>query len=323
VVNEQSYGIQPPGYRLPAPARIGQTRLQISDLKRSLSYYRDVLGMRLLHSDSSTAALGAHSERAGSDDTRDDVIIELREKPDIRPVPPGGRLGLFHFAILLPDRAALGRFAGHLAGAGVQFASADHFVSEAIYLWDPDGLGIEVYADRPREEWRVHPAPAPTERAVQSPVGRELVMTTEPLNLRSLLKAAGNETWTGMPAGMTMGHVHLSVSDLSRARAFYHAALGFDVVVWSYPGAVFLSAGGYHHHLGTNVWAAGAPLATDGDARLLEWELVLPAENDVQAAAESMRRAGYEVMPAGPDVIVADPWGVGLRLSWAGKQVGG
>jgi catechol 2,3-dioxygenase len=126
-----------------------------------------------------------------------------------------------------------------------------------------------------------------------------------------------------MPAGTVVGHVHLSVSDLARARDFYHAALGFDLVVWSYPGAVFLSAGGYHHHLGANIWAAAAPLAADGDARLLEWELVLPARSDVEAAAESIQRAGYEAAPTGSDVIVADPWGVGLRLSWAGKQVGG
>jgi catechol 2,3-dioxygenase len=117
-----------------------------------------------------------------------------------------------------------------------------------------------------------------------------------------------------MPAGTTVGHVHLFVGDLGRAESFYHAALGFDKVVWSYPGALFLSAGGYHHHLGTNTWAAGAPAATEDDARLLEWELVLPARAQVEDAARSLERAGYRVV-AGDDAIrAADPWGTTVAL---------
>lgn len=320
MATERLYGIPPPGYRLPELARIGQTRLQVSDLDRSLTYYTAVLGLRLLQSDSSTAAFGAEGGSSGPTARASDAtIIELQERRGARPVPRSGVLGLFHFAILLPDRAALGRFARHLATVGVPFASADHFVSEAIYLSDPDGLGIEVYADRPRDMWQVRPAVPHAPLAAGTQDGRELVMGTEALDLRSLLQAAGTEPWTGVPTGTTMGHIHLSVGDLARARDFYHSALGFDAVVWSYPGALFLSVGGYHHHLGTNTWAAGARPATVEDARLLEWELVLPATSDVDAAAASMQRAGYEVLTSGNDRLLSDPWGITLRLR-AGQQ---
>jgi len=226
-------------------------------------------------------------------------LVELHERRGTHPVPQHARLGLYHFAILVPDRAALGHFVAHLAAVGARAASADHAVSEAMYLWDPDGLGIEVYADRPREAWRWR--------------GRELQMTTEPLNLRSLVGAAPASPWQGLPGGTTIGHMHLHVGDLANAEAFDPRALGLDKTVWSYPGALFLSAGGYHHHLGTNTWAAGAPPAGENDARLLEWELMLPDEADVAAAASSCGRAGFEVTLDGV-ARVRDPWGTTLAL---------
>ena len=215
-------------------------------------------------------------------------------------MPRRGRIGLYHFAILLPDRAALGRFLAHLASIGAAAGMSDHFVSEAIYLTDPDGLGIEVYADRPRSEWRHE--------------GGELAMTTIPLDAQSVVDAAHGEPWTGAPAGTTMGHVHLHVTDIDRASAFYHDALGFDRMVWSYPGALFLAAGGYHHHLGTNTWAAQAPLAAENDARLLEWELLLPDESSVEEAARSVEGAGHAVQRGENGVGLRDPWGTALRL---------
>jgi catechol 2,3-dioxygenase len=139
-------------------------------------------------------------------------------------------------------------------------------------------------------------------------------MTTDRLDIRSLLAAGGERAWTGMPSGTTMGHVHLHVGDLDGAEAFYHRALGFDKVVWSYPGALFLSAGGYHHHLGNNTWSSG-PSASDGDARLLEWTIVLPDASDVADVARSLRAAGYEAQEAEGEVVAADPWGTGLRLT--------
>jgi catechol 2,3-dioxygenase len=208
------------------------------------------------------------------------------------------RLGLYHFAILLPDRPSLGRFLAHLGDAGAPAATADHAVSEAVYLWDPDGLGIEVYADRPRRDWQYR--------------GREIYMTTEPLNLGAVVAAGAGKHWTGVPAGTTIGHMHLHVGSIAAAEAFYHRALGLDKTVSGYPGALFMSAGGYHHHLGTNTWAAGAPPSSEMDARLLEWTIVLPGADDVARAAANMEAGGYQVTRDGGRWRAVDPWGTTL-----------
>lgn len=287
-----NFGIAPTGYRLPGATRLGRVSLQVADLARSLDFYERVLGMRVLRSASGAAGLAA----AGTDTP----MVELHQKPGVRAVPRRGLLGLFHFAILLPDRASLGRFVAHLGEIGARAGMSDHAVSEALYLSDPDGLGIEVYADRPRASWRYD--------------GRQLHMTTEPLDVADLVAAAGDARWSGMPRGTTIGHVHLHVGDLEQASAFYHAGLGLDKVVWSYPGALFLSAGGYHHHLGTNTWAAGSPAAGDGDARLLEWEIVVPGVGDAASAAGSLVAAGFRAEESGGVWRAADPWGTTLAL---------
>jgi len=280
------YGIAPPAYRLPSETHLGAARLLVSDLDRSLDYYQQVIGLGVLSRERSSVALGAAG--GGS------ALLHLETRPGIRPPPRGGRFGLYHFALLLPDRASLGRFARHLGEAGAHAASADHAVSEALYLWDPDGLGIEVYADRPRDAWRLR--------------GQELFMTTERLDLQSLLAAAGDEPWAGLPSGTSLGHMHLQVSDLEAAEAFYHSAFGFDKIVWSFPGALFLSAGQYHHHLGTNTWAGHAGHALDDEARLLAWDIVLPSSDDRSRAAHSLRAAGYAPEQDGECWMVADPW---------------
>src|SRR5205814_6288272 len=286
-------GIRPEDYRLPESAHVGAVRLQVSDLARSITFYTGVLGFRVLSQSADAAMLGPEGDSV--------ALIELRERRDARAVPRRGLLGLYHFAILLPNRQALGRFVAHLAEQGVYAGSADHLVSEAIYLSDPDGLGIEVYADRPRSEWQRR--------------GGEIVMATGPLDLRALIRAADGEPWTGMPVGTTIGHVHLHVNTLSEAEAFYQRALGFDKVVWSYPGALFFSAGGYHHHVGTNTWAAGAPTAAADDARLLEWELRLPAETDVGAASKGAATEGFDVRQDEDDYLITDRSGITVRLT--------
>jgi catechol 2,3-dioxygenase len=267
-------------------------RLQVADLERSLEYYTRVLGFDVLSRGGNRAGLVSHG--------RSRALVEVVERPGVKAVPRGGLLGLYHFAILLPDRDALGRFAAHLAAIGAHAGSADHAVSEAIYLSDPDGLGIEMYADRPRSSWR-------------SDSTGQLFMTTAPLDVRSLVAAAGAEPWTGMPPGTTIGHMHLHVGDLKEAEAFYHQALGFDKIVWTYPGALFLSAGGYHHHLGLNTWSAGPP-ADDRHARLLSWELVVPRRDDAEAAARSLAGAGYVPTIEAAAWTVADGWGTSLRI---------
>jgi catechol 2,3-dioxygenase len=290
--SDPGYGIAPPGFRLPDETRLGRVRLQVADLARSLTYYERVLGLRVIERDGSTATLGAEGGGA--------PLVELHERPGARPMPRRGRLGLYHFAILLPNRAALGRFVRHLGEIGERAGMSDHFVSEAIYLTDPDGLGIEVYADRPRRAWRHE--------------GRQLAMTTEPLDVEDLLRAGGGEPWSGMPAGTVVGHVHLFVADLDRAAAFYHGGLGLDKTVWSYPGALFMSAGGYHHHLGTNTWATGAAPAGAEDARLLEWEVVVPTPADVAGARGRGAATGAPVDGTLTGGVARDPWGTAVRL---------
>src|SRR2546430_13373946 len=186
------YGIKPPDYRLPNETRLGRVRLQVGDLGRSLAYYERVVGLRVLEEGNGVVVLGAQGD--------DRPLVELRELRGARPVPKRGRIGLYHFAILLPDRASLGRFLAHLEELGAYAGMSDHFVSEAIYLTDPDGLGIEVYADRPRSAWQHH--------------DRQLVMTTVPLDVASVLAAAKEQgrptqAWSGMPPGTVIGHVHL------------------------------------------------------------------------------------------------------------------
>jgi catechol 2,3-dioxygenase len=291
-----SYGEAPSHHRLPAALQLGTVVLMVSDLARSVLFYERVLGMRVLEQSATHARLGAHMGT--------EALVELRTAPGMRPRSRQPRLGLFHFALLLPDRASLGRFVRHLQEQGVRAGAGDHAVSEAFYLDDPDGLGIEVYADRPRSAWQR--------------VGRELVMGTDPVDIAGLVAAAGPMLWVGMPSGTVMGHLHLHVGDLARGSAFYSDALGFDRMVWRSPGALFFGAGGYHHHLGANIWAgpgAGAPPADE--ARLLEWTMLVSSVVELDAVAASLERAGYAVQreAAGASFRVPDPWGTVLRVA--------
>ena len=279
-------------HRLPDALRLGAVHLQVADLGRSVEYYERVVGLRAVARSAEHATLAAHGDDA--------PLVKLHERAGAVPVPRRGRLGLYHFAILVPDRAALGRLVRHLGESRIHAGMSDHLVSEAVYLTDPDGLGIEVYADRPRSEWRRE--------------GGQVAMATIPLDVEGVLAAAGDAPWTGLPAGTVIGHVHLFVGDLERANAFYHEALGFDRTVWSYPGALFLSAGGYHHHLGTNTWAAGAAPAGDGDARLLEWQMVLPTGEDVAEVLARLEGAGLPVTREEHGGLVRDPWGTAVRV---------
>jgi catechol 2,3-dioxygenase len=290
-----SYGEAPSGFRLPASTRLGRVSLQVADMGRSLAFYEEVLGLRSIESDASRSILAAQGD--------DTPLVELHARAGARPAPRRGRLGLYHFAILLPDRASLGRFVQHLGDIDAPAGAADHLVSEAFYLQDPDNLGVEIYVDRPRSAWR---------RA-----GRELMMATDPADISGLLTAAGGAQWSGMPAGTVMGHVHLHVGDVATASRFFSQGLGFDRTVWDYPGALFLGAGGYHHHLGTNTWAGhGAVAAPEKDARLLEWTIELPDATSVTEAAESLARAGYFAMqqPSATEVVALDPWGTQVRI---------
>lgn len=219
---------------LPADAHIGQVSLTVRDLDRSVSFYRDVLGFE----DRGSGRLAPPGGR---------VLIELHERPDAI-AKPRRSAGLFHFAILVPSRAALGRSLRRLAERRWPLSgAADHLVSEAVYLDDPDGLGIEIYRDRARDTWRS--------------ADGELAMATDPLDLQAIRDEPGAEAaWRGLDAATAIGHVHLRVPHLDTAEAFYCGRIGFEPMLRRYPGALFVAAGAYHHHLGLNTWSGvGAP----------------------------------------------------------------
>jgi catechol 2,3-dioxygenase len=284
--------VAPPDRPLPDATRLGRVVLQVGNLDRSLAFYRDTVGLRLLNGDDERAELGAHGD--------DRVLFELRRNPDARPLAQGSRLGLYHVALLLPSRADLGRFVARLLEIPLPAGAADHLVSEALYLTDPDGLGLEVYADRPRDGWIRRSG--------------EIAMGSDPLDLDDLIRAGGDAPWGGVPAGSAVGHVHLYVDDLARAAAFYHRGVGFEVTVGGFPSALFLAAGGYHHHLGLNTWARNARPTEPDDPQLLAWELVLPTEGDVDAAAVRLAGSGFEVERRGPTARATDPWRTSLLL---------
>ena len=288
-----SYGRAPRGARLPDATSLGPVHLQVADLARSAAFYEGALGMRVLERGPGVAVLGGHGDGR--------ALVSLRERAGAAPAGERPRLGLYHVALLLPDRAALGALVGRLAAMGVRLGAGDHLVSEAFYLEDPDGLGLELYADRPRDAWRR--------------VGDELTMTTDPVDVDGVLAAAADRGWTGMPEGSRVGHVHLHVGDLEHAGAFYGDGLGFDRTVWSYPGALFLGAGGYHHHVGVNTWAGPrAEPPGDDDARLLEWTVEVPGASDVDAVAAALAAGGFAATFDGGDLVAADPWATTVRV---------
>ena len=247
-------------------ASVGHVHLNAADLPRMLRFYREVLGFREAWADGQTAFL--------SSDGQYPFHLGLTVASASRATRRAA--GLYHAAFLFPTRAALGQTLLRLRSEGVALDGAsDHRVSEAIYLRDPEGNGLELYADRPREQW-------PRQDG-------QIVMATEPLDLAVRLEEAQRAgAWTGIPPGTRLGHVHLRVSDLDRAEEFYHGVLGFDVTTRDYPGALFFSAGGYHHHLGVNIWGGTRPVPAPGGPGLRYFTVALP---DREVLADIVRRA--------------------------------
>src|ERR671910_459136 len=282
---------------IPPDTSIGKVRLRVADLNDLTTFYERVIGLEAVDRGGDVTRLGA---------AQGEPLVELVGAPDAPPAPSFST-GLFHLAILVPDRAELARSLQRVAGAGWRLTGAsDHLVSEALYLQDPEGNGIEIYRDRPREEWRRN--------------GGELAMATLPLDLEGVLGELdqGERHGDGMPSGTTMGHVHLQVADIPAAEGFYNCALGLDVMVRSYPGALFLSAGGYHHHLGLNTWQSqGAPPPPDGSLGLDRYELVLPDAAARDDAAARLAQAGDPVRLE-EGVLATDPSGNRVLLTARG-----
>ena len=275
---------------------IGAVHLTVADLERSLTFYRRQLGFGDVWRRDASAGLGAG----------DQVLLVLHESEHAP--RPHRTTGLYHFAILVPSRLELARSLRHFAEIGTRMQGfSDHQVSEALYLADPDGIGIEVYRDRPREEWRM--------------AGGRLQMTTDPLDVERLLQEAeadakaSGRAWGGLAPGTTIGHVHLHVSFIEDSEQFYREVLGFDLTQRYGESASFLSAGGYHHHIAVNVWAGvGAPHPPPGAIGLKHFEIVLPTAVALADVARRINAAGLEADTAVDVVRVSDPAGNRIEL---------
>ena len=280
---------------IPAATTMGAVELTVADLDRSLGYYGREVGLELLRREGARASLGAGEAE----------LLGLVEEPGARPA--ARHTGLYHFALRLPERADLALWLAHAARDRVPLLGlSDHFVSEAIYLTDPDGHGIEIYHDRPRDVW-------------EGKVGSR--MTTDPLDIASLLGELddpASEPFEGLPAGTDMGHVHLQVADLQDAVGFYRDLLGFELMAELFGSAAFLAAGGYHHHVGANTWhSRGAAPAPKGAAALRHATIVLPSAGERDGVAARVADAGQEPEARPDGVLVRDPSGIGLLLTAA------
>jgi len=269
---------------------VANVELVVGDLDAQAGFYREAIGLRELRRGGGVVELGAPGGDA--------PLVTLVEDPDA-PLRPRGTTGLFHLALLVPDRAELARALNRVTATGHRFTGAsDHLVSEALYLDDPEGNGIEIYRDRARKDWP---------RAEG-----ELQMATLPLDVEGVLASApAGEAGEGMAEGTTLGHVHLQVGSIPAADAHYTDGMGFEATVRGYPGALFVSAVGYHHHIGLNTWAGeGAPPPPPGARGLRSYTIVLPDATALQQTLTAARDAGIE--PGEDDhgrTVVADPSG--------------
>ena len=275
---------------LPATLRVGPVELTVTDLDRSVSFYADAIGLRLHAREDGRAAMGAGGE---------DLLLLVEEPGASR---AGRHSGLYHFALLHPSRHELARAAHRLAATRTAISGAsDHGISEAIYLPDPDGNGIELAADRGREHWGDLRDPT----TLGGP---------EPLDIPDLMSLVdGEDAEPHVSPDTVVGHVHLHVGDIERGLAFYRDVIGFEVMTLL-DSAAFVAAGGYHHHLGFNIWRGrGAPPVPAGVVGLRHWTIVLPAA-DAAALRERVVASGapYEDTPEG--LLVRDPWGIALLV---------
>ncbi|WP_339230181.1 VOC family protein [Oceanobacillus sp. FSL K6-2867] len=272
---------------------IGSVDINVRDLENSLLFYKGVLGFQVLEQTDRKAVLTADGKNA---------LITINQPKDV--IPKQQRTtGLYHFAILLPSRADLAAFLKHFIGTGLAdrlgFGAADHVVSEALYFSDPDGNGIEIAHDRPASDW--------------SWTAGQVTMRTDPLDGDGILSEL-KEEWKGMPADTVMGHIHLHVDDLEKAREFYIDGLGFDIVT-NYPGALFTSHNGYHHHVAVNVWSGvGAPRPAVNSIGLNWYTLVFPDDSNLKETINQLENVGATITKEMNDYITEDPSGNKIKL---------
>jgi catechol 2,3-dioxygenase len=283
-----------PTFASRTPLHIGAIGLKVRDLAHLAGFYRDALGLAVLERGNDRATLGAGGV----------PLVELEHHPDAKPDDPR-TAGLYHTAFLMPTRADLARWVLHVARNKVPLTGAsDHAVSEAFYLDDPEGNGIEVYGDRPAESWQW--------------TGNDLKITTDPLDIDDILREVPpTAAYPGAPDGLRIGHVHLRVGDVARAEAFYRDALGLDVTRRRH-GASFMSSGRYHHHLAGNVWHSASAGRRDEARAGLSWFAFEAADAAAFDAAKArLAQTGIELRATPTGVEVDDPWGTRMRITRA------
>ena len=272
---------------------VSAVHLAVANLEGQLSFYRDKLGFKVHRQESDTVYLGA----GGAD------FLILTERSAVR--PPRRATGLYHFAILTPSRLHLARSLRQLAETSTPVEGfADHLVSEAIYLSDPEGNGIEIYRDRPRDQWPRRDG--------------QVVMASDPLNLDGILAEleGDREPWAGLHPATRLGHMHLKVAEVVETEAFYCGVLRFDLIARLASSALFVSAGGYHHHIGMNTWeSAGAAPSPPGSTGLTHFVIELPDAAELSRTAERMRRANWKFDEREDGLFARDPSKNGILLT--------
>lgn len=271
---------------------VGQVNLKVQNLERALKFYQEVIGLKVLERTEKVANLTADGKT---------VLLSIEQPEQVVPVQ-GRTTGLYHFALLLPTRSDLAQIVQHFVHLGIRVGSSDHLVSEALYLSDPDGNGIEIYRDRDPSEWDWNQG--------------EVAMAVDPLDFRDLLSGVSQlPAWDGLPAGTHMGHIHLHVSELAKSEDFYTQGLGFEVVNRFGTQALFISTGKYHHHIGLNTWnGVGAPTPPENSAGLQSFTLIYPNEAARDHAIANLQHIGASVIEENGIWMTSDPSGNRILL---------
>jgi catechol 2,3-dioxygenase len=278
-----------------ADMTLGKVKLKVSDLSRSLDFYQNVVGFRILKHEGHAAELTVDGEN---------TLVELLEIPDAVVTPRRSSAGLYHFAILLPTRKDLGLQLRRLIESDIRIGQSDHGVSEALYINDPDLNGIEIYRDRPKEQWEFDGE-------------NQVKMGGDPIDWDGLLREAEGGSWAGLPSGTTIGHIHFHASNLLQSKRFYCDLLGFDLMLDATRGfgAIFISAGGYHHHIGLNIWAGEGASAVPANGTGLDYFTIdLPDEVELSKIMNRLAEAGIPIEEKSGALFVADPSGIRLKL---------
>ncbi|MHA0856356.1 VOC family protein [Paenibacillus sp. CMAA1364] len=270
---------------------VGQVNLKVQNLECALKFYQEIIGFKILNQTEKSANLTANGKT---------VLLSIEQPDNVAPMQ-GKTTGLYHFALLLPTRSDLVQIVQYFNAIGLQFGSSDHLVSEALYLSDPDGNGIEIYSDRAPSDWDWS--------------NGEVKMTVDPLEFSDLLSDVNQQAWSGLPAETVMGHIHLHVSDLRETEEFYYKGLGFEVVNRYGIQALFISTGKYHHHIGLNTWnGVGALAPLENSVGLKSFTLIYPNDAAREHVVNNLRNIGTSCIEENGAFVTSDPSGNRILL---------